>query len=263
MNRSGLFWGSLLVLLGGLFLLSTLGILSISVWSVFWPLALVLGGLSLLLSAFDRNKPHPPQQVTMQLKGVESAEFRFRHGGGRLILDSDTAPDELLDGVFSTGLAHEMEELNDDHAVLTLRPRTEATALGRRAGGVNWDVGLNGLIPVALDIETGGGELRAALRDMQVTELSLRTGASHSTIELPERAGHTIVRVEAGAASVSIVVPEGVAARIVGQTGAGHLSVDEARFPRDGALYQSPEYETADHTVEIYLTIGAGTAEIR
>ncbi len=263
MNRSGLFWGSLLIILGGLFLLSMLGILTISVWSVFWPLALVLGGLSLLMSGIRRDQPHPPQHVTMQLKGVEAAEIRFRHGGGRLILDSDTAPDELLDGVFSTGLDHEMEELDNDHAILTLRPRTNSARLGRKAGGVDWDIGMNGLIPMSLDVETGGGELFADLRAMQVTEFHLRTGASRATLDLPHSAGHTVVHIEAGAADVVVTVPDGVAAQIEAQVGAGHMAVDEERFLLTAGVYCSPEYDSAANTVEIHLTVGAGRVEVR
>lgn len=263
MNRSGLFWGSLLIILGGLFLLSMLGILTVRVWSVFWPLALVLGGFWLLLSGIQRSRPHPPQQVTMQLKGVETAEIRFRHGGGSLILDSDTAPDQLLDGVFATGLNYEMEELDDDHAILTLRPRTDATRLGRKAGGIDWDVGLNGLIPMSLDIETGGGELQADLRDMQIRELRLQTGVSRCAIQLPRAAGRSVVRVEAGAASVTLMVPDGVAARIHKEIGAGNLAIDEERFPLADGINQSPDYDTAANAVEIYLTIGAGQADVR
>ncbi len=264
MNRSGLFWGSLLIILGGLFLLSMLGILTVSVWSVFWPLALFLGGLSLLLSGMRRDPPHPPQHVTMQLKGVEAAEIRFRHGGsGRLILDSDTAPDELLDGVFSTGLDHEMEELDNDHAILTLQPRTSSASLGHKAGGVDWDVGMNGLIPMSLDVETGDSELHADLLDMQVTEFHLSAGASQATIDLPRSAGHTVVRVEAGAATLRLLVPDGVAARIEGKAGTGLMAIDDERFPLTDGIYQSPDYEDATNRAEIYLAIEAGRAEVR
>jgi len=44
-----MFMGTLLILLGILFLLKNLGILSGNLWDVFWPLILIALGLSILL----------------------------------------------------------------------------------------------------------------------------------------------------------------------------------------------------------------------
>jgi hypothetical protein len=48
MRRNGVFWGGILILLGLLFLLDNLGIFSVSVWSLFWPVLLIAFGVWVL-----------------------------------------------------------------------------------------------------------------------------------------------------------------------------------------------------------------------
>lgn len=263
MNRSGLFWGSLLILLGVLFLLSSLGILTVSVWSIFWPLVFVLGGLWLLISGLQRPRPSPPQRVTMQLKGVEAADIRIRHGGGHLDIDSDCAPEELLDGVFSSGLDYDLEEVGSDRALLTLRPHSDPGASWRADQRTDWDISLNSLIPLTLDLETGGGETTADLRDMRVTDLKIRTGASRVTVTLPQAVPMVDVSVEGGATALTLIIPDNVAARIRAESAISGLTIDEGRFPLTNGLYQSPDFETASNRAEIRLVLGAGFIEIQ
>ena len=45
MRRQGLFWGSVILLLGALLLLQTLGVFSFNVWGVFWALFLIFLGV--------------------------------------------------------------------------------------------------------------------------------------------------------------------------------------------------------------------------
>jgi hypothetical protein len=51
MRRGNLFWGILLILLGGLFLLKANGVIS-DVMGWFWPLGLILLGIWMLSSRF-------------------------------------------------------------------------------------------------------------------------------------------------------------------------------------------------------------------
>ena len=44
-----IFFGSLLILLGGFWLLSNLGIISAEFWEIFWPTVVILLGLKLLM----------------------------------------------------------------------------------------------------------------------------------------------------------------------------------------------------------------------
>ncbi len=65
--------------------------------------------------------------------------------------------------------------------------------------------------------------------------------------------------VDAGAASVAFVVPDGVAARISADTGLASVNVDTRRFPSAGGGYESPDYASA--TDRLDLRIKGGLAE--
>ena len=84
-------------------------------------------------------------------------------------------------------------------------------------------------------MDSGAAEVRADLSATQTRRLFMRTGMSSNEIKLPAAAGLTEVRVEGGAGSVRLQVPEGVAARIQGGTAAGNFDVDSRRFPRAGS----------------------------
>ncbi|WP_374685927.1 LiaI-LiaF-like domain-containing protein [Promineifilum sp.] len=261
MRHSGLFWGTLLILLGVLFLLNSFGLLPGNVWRLFWPLALVLFGVVLLIGAFRAGNAPRAERLALQLKGFEEAAVAFHYGAGRLTLGDGAAPDELLSGTFGGGVEHRLHDEGERAHVSLRSPETffwEWWSWRDRS----WDVALNGDIPLMLDLDTGAAEVVADLSRTQTKRLSLRTGASSNDITLPAAAGHTRVDVEGGAGSVVVRVPEGVAARVAGSVGAGALNVDRARFPRAGAAWQSDGYETAAHRAEITVKFGAGEVKI-
>lgn len=69
--------------------------------------------------------------------------------------------------------------------------------------------------------------------------------------------------VNAGAASVDITVPAGVAARVRGMMGVGSLDVDQRRFPRRNGMDESPDFETAENRVELAVEGGVGSVRVR
>ncbi len=80
---------------------------------------------------------------------------------------------------------------------------------------------------------------------------------------LPRAAGMTEVRAEAGAASLTFIVPSGVAARIRSRVALGSVHVDEARFPRVGDVYQSSDYAAATNRIDLDIQGGVGSVRVR
>lgn len=264
MQRSALVWGSILVLMGALLLLSRLGLLTFSLWAVFWPLALIIVGLSFLFGSRREPSPQAKEEATvrhlvMQLKGADSAEIAIAFGAGRLAIDGSAPPDELLTGSFGGGAEYEAHDLGDGRVHLDLRLPTES---GGRWRENDWRLALNPDLPLALQLDTGASDNTLDLAAMQVGALTVRAGASQTNIILPTAAVHTRVDIEGGAAAVMVTVPEGVAARISGQTSVGQLAVDEARFPRAGSVFESPDFETAPNKVVIIARMGLGSVTI-
>jgi hypothetical protein len=127
----------------------------------------------------------------------------------------------------------------------------------------SWTLGLTREVPIDLKVETGASRARLDLRDLKLRRLELKTGASESTVVLPGAAGATDVRAEAGAASLTFIVPTGVAARIKSKMALGSSQIDETLFPRMGDGYQSADYASAANRVDLDIQGGVGSVRIR
>jgi molybdopterin-binding protein len=232
-RSSNFFWGGILILLGGLFLVDSLGIMEINLWGVFWPLMLILFGLWVLLGYFKRGSPVEAEESAIPLEGARKATIHLNHGAGRLVLRSGAGPMELISGSFGGGLSTKTrQQLTDE-------------------------------IPLDIRLNTGASDTRLDLTDLQVTNLRIETGASATEIQLPDGVAYTKVIVKAGAASVNLKVPENVAARVRVSGGLMGATVDRERFPKSGGTYQSLDYEIALHKVEIYANVGVGSVTVR
>ena len=147
---------------------------------------------------------------------------------------------------------------------MQVKLRTDATIFGVPPfdGALDWQIQLNPGIPFQLHVRGGGNECHLNLEQLLITKISISTGASSTDLTLPAAAGHTQVSISAGVAALRIRVPEGVAANIQPSSGLGNIHVDQSRFPRRGNGYESPDYKTAEHKVEIRATASVGSLNI-
>lgn len=263
MRRPSFFWG-IVVLLIGLYLLINNLFPQLNLGNYFWSIALILLGLWFLFgSLFVRKSSVETTAVNIQLEDAREALISLRHGAGRLNI-TPAAPGALVTGTCDGGVEQSVQraagraevKLKSDVAVIW--PNISAP------NGLNWNLQLSPEIPLRIDAETGASESNMDLTNLKVTELRIQTGASSSRVNLPAAAGYSQVKVEAGAASVELRVPEGVAARIHTETGLVGLKVDPQRFPATGTnSYESPDFISAANKVEIKVEAGVGSIDIR
>ncbi len=264
MKRRNLAGGTILVLLGILILLDNFNIIRVHIWGLIWPLLLIWVGVQFLLRPRWQAMSPAGKQIALPIKGIEEAVVRIDYGAGQLHLHGDTAPDELMEGSFGTGLVYDLKA-NGTKARLKMRPPSEdpLSWFGwKSAEGRRWSFGLNDAIPISLDLHTGASEATLDLEALNLKSFTLHTGASETRVTLPAHAGFTQVKAETGMASVSFTVPQGVAARIRASGGLSEIKVDQTRFPRSAGVYQSTDYDTADNKVDIELAVGMGSAHI-
>jgi hypothetical protein len=117
-------------------------------------------------------------------------------------------------------------------------------------------------VPLDLKVETGASRARLDLADLRVRNLEINAGAADTRVRLPRAAGATSVRAQSGAATMTLEVPPGVAARIKLQMALGSSQVDESRFPRTATGYESPDYATAANRVDIDIQGGVGSVKV-
>jgi hypothetical protein len=258
------FWGGVLILFGALLLLRNTGIVTFNVWGVFWPLVLILLGVQALLSFSGRGRVISPQDLAIPLGNANQADIHIQHGAGRLNMQAGSDPTVLVSGNFYGGVENNLSN-TDGIAHLSLRAPSNAFMdwpFFNANQGFTWDVLVNPDLPLVLDLQTGASESNIDMRRLKVTDFRLSTGASSTTITLPENAGQTRGRLSYGAAAVNILVPDGVAARIEINSGLFGKNIDTHRFVQRGNVYESPDFSAAANRVDLLIESGMGSVEI-
>lgn len=252
-------WPIIWMVIGAILLASTTGNLGQDPGTLiadYWPWALVGLGIWFVIGSVVPGGPALEEHLTVPLAGVQAADVRIKFGAGTLATQA-AAPGNLIDGEFRGGVVHRAE--GPGRSELTQDTSYGLPWLDRES---SWTVGLTAEVPLDLRFDIGAARTTLDLADLRVRRLELHTGASETRVRLPRAAGTTEVKTEHGAASLTLEVPPGVAARIRTRMAIGSSSVDETRFPRIGDIYQSVDYATAANKVEIDASGGIGALRI-
>ncbi len=261
-QRHLLFWGSVLILLGLCFALKAAGFLD-SVWEYFWPFFLLLAGGWLIASAFLPRRAFvmEEQQTVLDLQGARQAVLKFEHGAGQMYIGGGAPTGVLLTANHGVGL-HLSSRLEGDQLTASIEcAPTFVPFLGPESGV--WQFHLTNEVPLQLTVESGASQLTLDLSELQVTYLKLEAGASRVTLTAPARVTNALFDIEAGAASLDVRIPEGVAARIHLDQGISSFTIDPQRFPLlHPGVYQSVDYERAPYRVELHMEAGISAVNI-
>ncbi len=222
----------------------------------YWPWVAIVIGVWFLIGAFIPVGRGPTEQVSIPLQAAPDAQVRIRFGAGQLT-GRTAAPGTLVEGTFEGGVRQRTSGPNR----LELEQDT-TYGLPWLDHGSNWDVGLTAEVPLDLRLDTGASRVVLDLRGLRLRDLELHTGASDTRVLLPRAAGATTVRAESGAASLTLEVPAGVAARIRTRMAIGSSQVDEARFPRTATGFESIDYPNAANRIDIDVSGGVGSVKI-
>lgn len=269
MNRGGIFWGLVFVLVGGLLLVDNLFpslFRNVSIWNLIWPAMLVVLGVWFLLGPTIGRKDLKTELVSFPLGSAAEAKIHFQHGGGRLTLRGGTAPGTLVSGTAVGGIDVETRS-SGSLLDVRLKARPSIYWMGFPAvsasHGYEWILALTHEVPLSLEFETGASESTIDLHDLKVRQVEVKTGASSTELTLPAAAGETRVKVASGVASVKINVPQGVAGRIKVQSGLADIRIDTARFPNMGGYYETPGYAGAQNKADIFIETGVASVDIK
>ena len=265
MSRNSMFWGIVLLIVGGLFLLQNMGLLAVNVWNLVWPIFLILLGAWFLIGTTMRREVYSAEQLSIPLGSSKTADVVIRHGAGRLTISGGAPAGTLASGSFMGGVVRDLRE-EGSNVRLRLSPPTQRFFdypwfIGPRTG-FTWYLTLTEEIPLTLNLETGASESQIDLSKLKVTDLRIQTGASDTRLTLPENAGRMRASLHCGAAAIRVQVPPGVAARIHAQTGLSELRVDKSRFTHTDGGYETPDFVSAINSVDLFIEAGVGSVEV-
>ncbi len=292
-RRGSLVGPVILIGLGIVFLLNNLGVLSWSVWDVIlglWPVLLIAAGLDLLLGRrsvwgsllalailaaavagalwlFNTGvvPAVPAEEISQALNGATRAEVVLAPAVGRVHVESLTESGNLLEGVVRPTRGEQVSHdftVADETAKLALRSAgVFAPALGGWDSHRGWDIELTPDVPLDLEVSFGMGECEVDLTDLTVTDLQVSIGIGQVTVVLPE-AGSFQARIEGAIGKTVVVIPREMAARIQTDTALGSADLPEG-YRQQGDAYVSPDYESADHRVDLEVSQAIGQVSIQ
>lgn len=253
-----LVWPLLLIVAGALLFLDFAGLADVNAWELllrWWPLLLIVLGALVLLGAVWPAARGVEEQLAVPLQGPEG-EVRLRFGAGELEVGTGVAG-RLVEGTFEGGV------IRRDTGPGSVELSADAAGIwpwvDRR---LRWRIGLAPDVPLTLRVEGGAYRGFLDLSGLAVRSLTIKTGASDTRVVLPRDVPRCEVRIEAGAAQVSVDVPPEVSARIHSTMALGTTRVDEARFPRTGDGWASADLAGAARVAEIWVNGGVGTVRI-
>lgn len=263
--RSRNILGGFLIIVGIVFMLDSLNIISGEPDSWIGALFLIFLGFFLL---GRRKTDISTESYSLELGSLKSAKVVFHHGAGRLRVGDGAPEGYLLAGTFRGGVERQVKT-SDEHIDVDLKVSMQdfskwfsPESWNSKQPGASWDIALSENVQLTLMFETGASESTIDLARLNVGELSLKTGASATAITMSATTDFTKAFISSGAAGVTIQIPSGVAARISGTMGLGALDVDQGRFPKQGDIYQSPDYDSAAKKTEIRIEGGVGAVRI-
>jgi hypothetical protein len=236
--------GLILLGLGVFFLLRQLGIIDLA-FSVVWPIILIGIGAWIVVQAL-RPPASGRDRASVPRDGVDQLELRMKVGAGTFHLAGGGT--ELVE-VISASRDLAIETTRDGRRARVELRRTGPWLPPTSAVVSEWWVRIGAGVTVSLEIDGGAGRFDLDLGGTASVGAKLVLGAAEARLVLPRPVGDIEVQGTLGAASLALVVPPGVEARV--QT-SGLISVEGER--------ETPGF--ADATDRIRVRIDGGAASL-
>jgi hypothetical protein len=298
-NLGSIFLGSLLVVLGLLFMARSLGWVhpdsGISLFDL-WPLLVVGFGLSflsgqgwvsslfgllitlfvagLLVSMFlDINSDvsrgwlrSEEEKVSIPLmEGSERAEIALKVAASRVTVGSlYLKGDELMEGnlrsnFFSISPSSRLDG-ETQHVSLSADGNLRQMRFG--IGRSHISLRLNRDIPITLFVEAGAADLDLDLADLLVEKLVIGSGASNIMLTLGSRFKESHIEISSGASSINISLPEGVGARVDSGSSFALVNVPTGYINTERGVHQSENFEELESKIFINATLGVASLNV-
>ncbi len=295
----GLAGAIILIGIGVALLLQNMGVIQLNWWLLwrFWPVAIILIGLDLLLSRsmvgsiavailglvivgvmiFWAGTSSGPalvspsgntvtRQIEQELGDVtelERVEVAIGAASARISPLSDSR--NVVEGEFRTDEALNFEIIYDTTGSTgRLRIEQQGERNTNLGSGLVGDLNLRLTDAVPIDnliVEAGVGDFTLDLTGLQIRLLTLQSGVGRVTAMLPDR-GDYVVNVEAAMGSVRLTVPEGLEARVSVDGFLSNIDLPN-RFKKIGdGVWQTMHYDTAENRVTIQVSNVFGNVQI-
>lgn len=303
MKASHIFWGTLLVTLGLLGLLVNFFDFAFQ-WSTawkFWPLVLVLIGLSIIvknkigkliisglaaivlaLSIFatissglsffkgglnftfdDGPIETETSRYTEQFsENIKNATFNFSAGAGNFRLLSTT--DELVDiSTESFGVDYTLTRNDyDDKSDITFKMESKKFRFGKKGSFNKVEMALNPLPVWNVNFDVGAASMKVDLSNHKVKNVNINMGAAALNLKLGEPVDEIRLDVSAGASDIDIFIPENAACEIISDVALSSTNY-EGFTKSESGKYRTPNFDETSKRIFIKIESGVSSIDVR
>ncbi len=283
-NLGRVFWGLLLVIVGGLILASNFGWLSVNwdnLWRL-WPLMIVAAGLSVLsirnrvwriltlllvllsLAAvvFVTTGPFAVSQnarsytaTAQKLANITSADINLQAGMSHIDItsaDQDAVAVARLDSNTASSLSEQSSRSGNTQTTNLTTDVGDHWWLGYMNS--NFSLTLTRSLPLTLNLDVGPSETTADLSQAMVQSLKVKSGATKLNVTLGNRVDLTNVDIESGASAVVLRAPSSSGIRV--KLDGGMLSSAMADLQNHNGTYESTSYASAAKKIDVTAHLG-------
>jgi len=289
-------WGIFLLFLGIVFLLQALDVLSWGLWGTlwrFWPVLIIIIGLGILLRRYNiwlislliltilgaclgiaiwqYGASSPGGTVvgsySEPLGEIQLAEVEVDFNAGSLtVLSLPFGSSNLVEvnSEVRDGTGGMRVDFNRQGSEGRLYLTTERVDRGFwEEVGARWEVKFTRNAILTFNIRTAASNLSLDFSQLKVTELRLGIDAGNCTVRMPVQTGITHAYIDAAAANVEVIIPEGVEARIRADTDLCNLDIDESRFSKQGDYYISSDFDTNPNRIDLEINCDLGRVGVK
>lgn len=280
--------------LGVVFLLSNLGYLDLNIWQLvlrLWPLLLVAIGIDLLIGrrswvaslvglvvilgllagalwlygvGLESGQALPGETIQQELGNAARASVVLDMAAGSLQVGTQPEPDGLIAGSVATQTGQKVRSSFSqagDEVIYELHSSgNQVFNPVRQGSGWDWDLDLTRQVPVDLQVDFGAGEATLDLADLQASGLQVNGGVGTASVTLPAR-GNYDATINGAIGSIVVIVPAELGVRL--NTDAALVNVQAPPdYRKEGDVYLSPGYESAQNRVNLNTGLAIGSIQI-
>ena len=291
-NVGKIFWGLLLVLVGGLALANNFGLIDVNfanLWRL-WPLLIVAAGISILslnnmagrivtivlvvitLGAVTwvmvGNYPNLALHkynttIKKTSDAVKQAEININAGASSIQIGT-ISTDLVADVEFESNIASlsETSKLVGDSQQIALAMKSGENN-GWMIGDVRniWNIDLTTDLPLTLNIDAGASSSDIDMSGSKLKNMYIKTGASSAIIKLGDKEKITNINIESGVSNIVVKVPKSSVVQLLSDNGLTSNNLADLVNVGNNR-YESPSYSQSAKQINIISKIGLSSFTI-
>lgn len=290
---SKIFWGLLLILIGGIALAGNFNLIKVewgSLWRL-WPLFIIVAGLSILsfkniiwniisvilsvltvcaigwilIGSVNTLGIGYLQTYNETIK-IKSEEVK----SAVIFLDTEASEidisttDQLavVDANLSSNYATMKQSSSVDGFIQTVNLSTQ-TDNNWFVGNMqnHWDIKLSRVLPISLRIDYGACDADINLSEAKLNEVNIKGGASNLLLKLGDKQSIADINIDLGVSSVKIQIPKKIGVKLYLDGGLNAKDLADLK-QIDGETYESENYDGFEKKININAKIGVSSFTI-